>query len=153
MKNHVMTCPPPQNQNEVAKPSGSWQYPPPPLFEDFGGHFHVMCAQLWPVGTATSLGSVDPQTANSISCARLARSTAAVALIERKLNSMRWSSTARPRAREVRSRRATAADAPHTFWPCSGVASLVKMIKERHLQFFWPLLFDFLLKRKVSQAL
>ena len=58
MKNHVMVCPPPQNQNEVAKPSGSWQYPPPPLFEDFGGHFHVMCAQLRPVGTATSLGGV-----------------------------------------------------------------------------------------------
>ena len=57
MKNHVVVCPPPQNQNEVAKPSGSWQYPPPPVFEDFGGHFHVMCAQLRPVGTATWLGS------------------------------------------------------------------------------------------------
>ena len=57
MKNHVMVCPPPQNQNEVAKPSGSWQYPPPPFLEDFGGHFHVMCAQLRPVGTTTSLGS------------------------------------------------------------------------------------------------
>ena len=58
MKNHVMVCPPPQNQNEVAKPSGSWQYPPPPFFEDFGGHFHAMCAQLRPAGTTTSLGSV-----------------------------------------------------------------------------------------------
>ena len=58
MKNHVMVCPPPQNQNEVAKPLGSWQYPPPPFSEDFGGHFHIMCAQLRPVGTTTSLGSV-----------------------------------------------------------------------------------------------
>ena len=58
MKNQVMVCPPPRNQNEVAKPSGSWQYPPPPCFEDFGGHFHVMCAQLRPVGATTSLGSV-----------------------------------------------------------------------------------------------
>ena len=32
MKNHVMVCPPSQNQNEVAKPPGSWQYPPPPFF-------------------------------------------------------------------------------------------------------------------------
>ena len=58
MKNHVMVCPPLQNQNEVAKPSGSLQYPPPPFFEDFGGHFHVMCAQLRPVGTTNSLANV-----------------------------------------------------------------------------------------------
>ena len=149
MKNHVMVCPPPQNQNEVARPSGSWQYPPPPFFEDFGGHFHVKCAQLRPVGTTTSLGSVRRLPTRSAAPVSLDRPPLSPRL-RRTLNSMRWSSAARPRAREVRSRRATAADAPHTFWPCSGVASLVKMVKERHLQFFWPLLFDFFLKRKVS---
>ena len=39
MKNHVMVCPPPQNQNKVAKPSGSWQYPPPPIFWELWGAF------------------------------------------------------------------------------------------------------------------
>ena len=118
----------------------------------FWGLWGAFSRHVCPVtaGRNDNFAGQRPQTANSISCARLARSTAVVASIERTLNSMRWSSAARPRAREVRSRRATAADAPHTFWPCSGVASLVKMVKERHLQFFWPLLFDFFLKRKIS---
>ena len=150
MKTHVMVCPPPKIKTsyEVAKPSRSWQYPPPHFLRTLGAFSRHVCPVT--AGRNDNFAGQRPQTANSISCARLARSTAAVASIERTLNSIRWSSTARPRAREVRSRRATAADAPHTFWPCSGVASLVKMVKERHLQFFWPLLFDFFLKRKVS---
>ena len=57
MKNHVV-CPPPQNQNAMAKPSECWQYPPPPFFEDFGGIFTSFVPMLRPVGTTTSLGSV-----------------------------------------------------------------------------------------------
>ena len=145
MKNHLMVCPPPQNQNEVAKPSGSWQYPPPPFLEDFGGHFHVMCAQLRPVGTTTSLGSV-PQTANSISCARLARSTAAVA---------RWTQCDDHLLRDhVRERCGQGGRRRLMHLTRSGLApgwpSWWKWFKERHLQFFWPLLFDFFLERKVS---
>ena len=60
-KKYEISCdglPSSQNENEVAKPSRSWQHPPPPFLEDFGGHFHVMCAQLRPVGMTTWLGSV-----------------------------------------------------------------------------------------------
>ena len=116
-----------------------------PIFWGLWGAFHVMCAQLRPVGTTTSLGSVRRLPTWSAAPVSLDRPPLSPRL------SARWTQcSARPRVREVRSRRATTADAPHTFWPCSGVASLVKMVKERHLQFFWPFLFDFFLKRKVS---
>ena len=41
MKNHAMVCPPPQNQNEVAKPSGSWHIHHPHFLRTSGG----ICAQ------------------------------------------------------------------------------------------------------------
>ena len=135
MKNHVMICPPPQNQNEVATPSGSWRCPPPQFFEDFGGHFHVMCAQLRPVATTTSLGSVRRLPTRS-AAPRLARSTAAVASIDwahAELNAMIiYCATTCERG---------AVKASDDGWCTSHllallrVASLVKMVKERHLQF------------------
>ena len=53
-----------------------------------GGHFHVMCPVT--AGRNDNFGWQRPQTTNSISCTRLARSTAAtcIAVIERTLNSM-----------------------------------------------------------------
>ena len=123
----------------------------PHFLRTLGGIFTSSCAQLRPVGTATSLGSVDVRRLPT-------RSAAPVSLDRPPLSprvSARWTQCddhlLRDHVRERwRSRRATAADAPHTFWPCSGVASLVKMVKERHLQCFWPLLFDFFLKREGS---
>ena len=152
MKNHVMVCPPPQNQNEVAKPSGSWQYPPPPFFEDFGGHFHVMCAQLRPEETTTWLGSVR----------RLPTRSAAPVSLDRPpllpLLSARWTqceiidcATTCERVAVKASDDGWCTSHVLAFAPGCRVASLVKMvIKERHLQFFWPLWFDFFLKRKIS---
>ena len=43
MKNHGMVCPPPQNQKEEKKPSGTYQNHLPPFFEDFGGVGRQMC--------------------------------------------------------------------------------------------------------------
>ena len=149
MKNHVMVCPPPQNQNEVAKPSGSWQYPPPPFFEDFGGHFHVMCAQLRPVGTTTSLGSVRRLPTRSAVPVSLDRPPLSPRLSARwtQCDDHRLRDHVRERCGQGERRRlmhlTRSSLAPG--WPPSW-----KWFKERHLQFFWPLLFDFFLKRKVS---
>ena len=113
----------------------------PQFLRTLGGHFHVMCAQLRPVGTATWLGSVRRvrQTANSISCTRLARSTAAVASIERTLNSMRdhrLRDHVRERCGQGERRRLMHLTRSAASGLCSGVASLVKMVKERHVRFF-----------------
>ena len=124
----------------------------PPLFEDFGGHFHVrVCAQLRPVGTATSwAASADCQ----LDQLRRSRS------IDRRCR-LDWAHAA---LNAMIIHCATtcergAVKASDGGWCTSHVLALlrggllVKMVKERHLHFFWPLLFDFLLKRKVSQAL
>ena len=149
MKNQVMVLPSSPKSKRGGQVFGILAISTTPIFWGLWGAFsrHVCTVTA---GRNDNFVGQRPLAANSISCARLARSTAAVASTERTLNSMRWSSAARPCAREVGSRRATTADAPHTFWPCSGVASLVNLVKERHLQFFWPLLFDCFLNRKVS---
>ena len=56
MKSHVMVCPPPPKSKRGGQAFGILAISTTPIFEDFGGHFHVMCAQLRPVGT--TLGSV-----------------------------------------------------------------------------------------------
>ena len=124
----------------------------PHFLRTLGGIFHVMCAQLRPVGMTISLGSIR----------RLpTRSAAPVSLDRPPLSprlSARWTQCDDYLLRDhVRERcgqgERRSAGVPHTFWPCSRVASLVKMVKERHLQFFWPLLFAYFLKRKVSYVL
>ena len=102
-----------------------------PFLDDFGGHFHVMCAQLRPVGTTTSLGSVRRQPTRSAAPVSLDRPP-----LSPPLSARLTQCDDHPPLYHVRERCGQAADAPHTFWPCSGVASLVKMVKERHLQFF-----------------
>ena len=72
MKNHVMVCPPPQNQNEVVKPSGSWQHPPPHFLRTLGGISRHVCPVT--AGRKGNFAGQRPQTAYSISCAGLARS-------------------------------------------------------------------------------
>ena len=84
-----------------------------PIFGGLWGHFHVMCAQLRRVGRTTALDArrqrrcrirtLPAWLATPVSLVR----PHAVASIECMLNSMRWSSSVWPRAREVRSRRAT----------------------------------------------
>ena len=54
MKNHGMVCPPPQNQKEDKNPSGSYHDHLHPFFEDFGGCFDVICAQLQVVELTTA---------------------------------------------------------------------------------------------------
>ena len=121
----------------------------PHVLRILGGIFHVMCAQIRPVGTTTSLGSVH----------RLpTRSAAPVSLDRPPLSprlSARWTHLLRDHVRErcgPGERRRLMHLTRSGLAP--GCLSLVKMVKERHFQYFWPLLFVcFFLKRKVSWAL
>ena len=120
----------------------------PHFLRTLGGISRHVCPVT--AGRNDNLARQRPQTANSIICSRLARSTATVASIERTLNSMR-DHRLRDHVREScgQGERRRLMYLTRSGL-CSGVASLVKMVKERHLQFFWPLLFDFFLKRKIS---
>ena len=123
--------------------------PTTPIFWGLWGAFsrHVCPVTA---GRNDNLAGQRPQTTNSISCTRLARSTAAVASIECTLNSMR-DHRLRDHVREssgLGERRRLMHFTRSGL--CSGVASLVKMVKgsverSRHERHFCSLLPYFLL--------